>query len=188
MVLVIVGSIVGCYFLAVNILKTQQELANTVATSDLEKSKLQRLEGIYQSYQDVNADGYADKFNELLPGEPKFLDIVKSIEEVADKVEGDLVLSLGNARLTGQGIDVSGGAPGVINPNVAEKANGYAIIKVHGTLRVDYPGLIEFLRYINDTKFFLNVTTVGVRRVALADKPNKVDLSFTMSLYVDQLK
>ncbi len=152
-----------------------------------EEARRESFNKLIQRYGQIEDEGIIREINDLLPNAENFLEVIEEIEQLAQTAGTTLVVSLGEARLTTDGFELPEDVrnASVIGRMLPPDAN-YDFLEVDITVRGDYKEFEQFLNLFQDSKYYMNVTSLTVNRISVNDS-RFIDASMTTEIFVQQV-
>lgn len=188
-VFVFIVLLIGIIFMLNLLISTETLKKDIDAQIALEDLRATEYDDLIAEFDTLTTGNESEEFSIILPGEEEILQVIQEIESIADTAGGELVKDLGQAELTEEGITVEDPeqvrASG--SSDIALKGNGYAIMQIAGTYRTRYDGLLRFLNLLEQSRYFINIDSVNISKVAVEDGPDQIDVRIILNVYVDEI-
>lgn len=175
---VVIGSI---------IISSNSQIATINADIRSEEARREAINQLTTRFSEVENEGIVTEINDLLPSADNFLDVLVDIEESANRAGVILVISLGDARLTTEGFELPNELrnQSIIGRTLPPDAN-YDFLEVDLTVRGEYDEVQQFMNYFDQSKYYMNLTSVTINRISLTEN-SFIDASFTAEIFVQQV-
>lgn len=177
------------YLIAKGIVADNKLLSETNLNIEEQYLRRDRYETLLSDYQKIVKDNILTDVKNILPSADSFLSVVEEMESLAKKSGGQIVMNLGETRLTSGGFEIdlqkvkNQSSIGSILPPEAN----YDFIEIEASLRGNYNVLKQFLSLFKQAKYYMNIVSITVNRVENSDKGVDIDTHLTIQIYVQKV-
>jgi Tfp pilus assembly protein PilO len=160
------------------------KIHNDIKAEDVRRSKLEEL---IIRYAEIQKEEVARDITELLPNTNNFLDVIREIESLGKLSGTKLVVDLGNARLTADGFELPQELrnKSIIGRTLPAGAK-YDFLEIEISVRGTYAQLTQFINLFDQSKYFMNITSMNINRVAVNNK-SFIDAGLTVEVFVQKV-
>lgn len=152
-----------------------------------QETRRDALNQLNQRFTEIESEGLLQEVDQLLPDAGNFLDVIREIEEIGSLSGNSLIISLGSARLTSEGFELPNELrnKSVHGRTLPENAQ-YDFLEIELTVRGTYPQLLQFINLFEQSKYYMNITSINVNRIS-ANERVFIDTSFTVEIFVKKV-
>lgn len=184
----ILTGIVLVYVLGTSIINNEQKVEQVKLDIQSEYIRRERYDELLDTYLGIVDEGIVAEFPELLPTHDNFLSVVKELESIATMSNNLIVMRLGDAKLTSEGVELESGSSTIPSTRNRVQVGGtnFDFIEIEATLRGSYSDLEQFINLFGQAKYFMNIDNMVINRVQ-NDSGTFIDTQLRIHIFVEKL-
>lgn len=173
--------ILGVFALGQEVISTDERIALVQSDIQAENILRDRFEELSADYRNIIADGIIDDLVNALPSDENFLSVVEELEGIAWLSGNEIRMSLGDAKLTSEGLEIEQAPAGDVS--TATAAEGYSFIDIEVSTRGDYNALQQFINLVPQARYHMHIVSLR----AVNTSQGVLDTHMTMRIYVQNV-
>ncbi|MBL8014777.1 MAG: hypothetical protein JNK26_01150 [Candidatus Doudnabacteria bacterium] len=165
-----------------SLVRNIEETNAQIVEENLRRVKYQNLRS---NYETILSEVNELKLNSLLPTTANFVKVVEEIEEIAALTQNQIVIRLGDTRLSKEGFELPAGTSN-IPKSTTDASNGLSYIEIEVTTRGNFANAVQFTTMLQRSRYFMNINAMRLNRV-VSDGDARVDTYFSIRVYVQNV-